>query len=170
MKWAFFLHFKGILCMRWNDTFQHEAKKVKRYWLECGNFATHQWSNKFKCNATRLCNLPILTSQNMAHRTSILTLHIGNRRISYHAEKNRSNSSVSNTGLRFGDCLCNVSFFFQSLLSAYKHLQTANMFAASHFDIVLHTVFPWLHGVFFGSEGIGWVNVGASYVLEIGMR
>lgn len=37
-----FLHFKGILCMRWNDTFQHEAKKVKRYWLECGNFATHQ--------------------------------------------------------------------------------------------------------------------------------
>lgn len=112
MKWAFFLHFKGILCMRWNETFQHEAKKVKRYWLECGNFATHQWSNKFKCNATRLCNLPILTSQNMAHRTSILTLHIGNRRISYHAEKNRSNSSVSNTGLRFGDCLCNVSFFF----------------------------------------------------------
>lgn len=48
----------------------------------------------------------------MARRTSILTLHIGNRRISYHAEKNRSNSSVSNTGLRFGDCLCNVSFFF----------------------------------------------------------
>lgn len=169
MKWTFFLHFKGILCMRWNGTFQYEAKKVKRYWLEFGNFASHQWSNKFKCNATRLCNLPILTSQNMARRTSILTLHIGNRRISYHAEKNRSNSSVSNTGLRFGDCLCNFSFFsiptfrLQTPTNG-KYVRCVTLWYCTPYSFSL-TVWS-----FFGSEGIGWVNVGASYVLEIGVR
>ncbi len=144
--------------MRWNGTFQYEAKKVKRYWLEFGNFASHQRSNRFKCNATRLCNLPILTSQNMARRTSILTLHIGNRRISYHAEKNRSNSSVSNTGLRFGDCLCNVSFF-QSLLSAYKHLRTA--ICSLRHTLILYSIqfFPdcmeffWLRGNWVDKRG-----------------
>ena len=145
--------------MRWNGTFQHEAKKVKRYWLEFGNFASHQRSNKFKCNATRLCNLPILTSQNMARRTSILTLHIGNRRISYHAEKNRSNSSVSNTGLRFGDCLCNVSFFFNPyfpLTNTYER-----QICSLRHTLILYSIqffldcmeFFWLRGNWVGKRG-----------------
>ena len=76
MERAFFHKIRAFHAYDERGLFQYEAEKVKEKWLEYCNFALVQWNNWFKCNATRLCNLPILTSQNRARRTSTFSSYM----------------------------------------------------------------------------------------------